>query len=475
VTRARLVFSAFTGLGLPNHGPGLWRHPDARPLDHNDLASWTALARRLEHARFDMVFFGDSVGVPDVYRGSPAQALIDGIGIPSGDPSVLISALAAATSELGLTFTSSTLQEHPFNFARKLSTLDHLSKGRVGWNIVTGYAASAARNFGLEELPAHDQRYVEAEEYMDVVYKLWEGSWEDGAVLRDARRRVYADPDRVHPIDHRGPYFRVAGPQLPEPSPQRTPLLFQAGSSDVGRSFAARHAEGVFQIARNPQGARAFVSDVRGRARGCGRRDADLIFLQGIWFVIGDSEEAARTREAELIEWASGRGVLADLSAKLGVDLGDVDLDTPIDELRVPGVQGIVDSLRDAGQAKTGTFRDLTSRLLGARMVGAPEQIADRLRTWAAAGVDGFNVMDTPGHGAFDDFAEHLAPVLAQRGLMQREYARGTLREKLFGAGPQLPSRHPARAHRRPARAAARVPAATAAAARAPSARTVRS
>jgi long-chain alkane monooxygenase len=217
VIPGRLIFSAFTGVGLPNHGPGLWWHPSARPIDHRDLQAWLTLARTLEEARFDLIFFGDAVGVPDVYHGSPAQAVIDGLGIPSGDPSVLISGLAAVTTELGLAFTSSTMQDHPFNFARKVSTLDHLSRGRVGWNIVTGYAASAARNFGLDGLPDHDERYRQADEYMDVVYKLWEGSWEDGALVRDRARRTYADPARVHAIDHRGEHFRVAGPHLPAP------------------------------------------------------------------------------------------------------------------------------------------------------------------------------------------------------------------------------------------------------------------
>jgi len=447
--RRHLVFSAFTGVGLPNHGPGLWWHPSARTIEHTDLDGWLSLARKLEEARFDLVFFGDSVGVPDVYRGRPDQALIDALGIPSGDPSVLISALASVTAELGLVFTSSTLQEHPFNFARKLSTLDHLSRGRVGWNIVTGYAASAARNFGLGELPDHDERYRRADEYMEVVYKLWEGSWEERASIRDAGRRVYTDPARVHAIEHEGEHFTVAGPHLPSPSPQRTPVLFQAGASGTGRAFAARHAEGVFMIARSPAGAAAHVADVRARAAAYGRRASDLIFLQGLWFVIGDSEVEARRREAELIDWVSVEGVLADLSGKLGVDLGDVDLDQPVSQLRVPGVQGIVDTLRDSGAAGTGTFRDLAGRLLGARLVGTPDQIADQLETWVGAGVDGVNVMDVPGHGAFEDFARDLAPVLQRRGLMQREYTGGTLRQKLLRADARLPPRHPAARYRR--------------------------
>jgi len=448
VARRRLILGAFTGLGIPNHGPGLWWHPEAGRLDPNDLHAWTALARDLERWRFDMLFLADALGAYDVFRGSRDQTVVDAIGIPANDPSVLISALAAATDDLGLTFTSATLQEHPFNFARKLSTLDHLSKGRVGWNIVTGYADAAARNFGLDEIREHDERYAHADEYVDVAYKLWEGSWEDGAVLRDAGRRSYADPARIHAIDHEGRWFRVAGPHLPEPSPQRTPVLFQAGASSAGRAFAARHAEGVFLIAYDPRGAAAHVSDIRARAGAAGRRPDDLVFLQGLWFVIGSTEEEARSREAELLDWVSFDGVLADLSGKIGIDLSGIDLETPVGELAVAGVQGIVDGLKERAGGEAGTFRDLVLHLLSARIVGTPEQIADELEAWTEAGIDGINVMDVPAHGAFREFGEHVVPVLQQRGLVQREYAPGTFREKLFGAGPNLPDRHPARRRR---------------------------
>jgi long-chain alkane monooxygenase len=197
---------------------------------------------------------------------------------------------------------------------------------------------------------------------------------------------------------------------------------------------------------------------VRARAVRHGRRGSDLIFLQGLWFVIGDTEQAARRREVELIEWVSVEGVLADLSGKLGVDLGDVELDKPVNELDVPGVQGIIDTLRDSGRPG-GTFRDLAGRLLSARLVGTPEQIADQLEAWIRVGIDGVNVMDVPGHGAFADFARYLAPVLQARGLMQRDYSTGTLRQKLLGAHPRLPGRHPAAAHRARSKGPGRTPA----------------
>ena len=457
----RLLLGAFTGAGVPAHGPGLWWDPGAGRIDHDDLGAWTGLAREVEDAGFDLLFLADAVGSYDVYRGSRERTLIDGIGIPSNDPSMVAAAIAGATTHLGLTYTSATLQEHPFNHARKLSTLDHLTGGRAGWNVVTGYADNASRNFGLDGLLAHDERYAQADEYLDVVYALWEDSWDDDALVREADRRVFVDPSRVRRIDHEGRWYRVAGPHLPSPSPQRTPVLFQAGTSSTGRGFAARHAEGVFLIAFDPAGAARHVADVRARAVAAGRRADDLVFLQGLWFVVGSTEEEARAREAALLEQVSVEGVLADLSGKLGIDLGVVDLDTPIRDVRVDGVQGIIDSLKASDPDGTGTFGDLVHHLLGARIVGTPERIADELERWLDAGVDGINVMDVPAHGAFRDFGTHVVPELRRRGLVPPEPPAGTLRERLFpGRDPRLNDRHPARAGRE-RRATARTTGAT--------------
>jgi FMN-dependent oxidoreductase (nitrilotriacetate monooxygenase family) len=413
-------------------------------MDHNDIDAWIALAVALEQARFDFLFFADATGVPSVYQGSSDPAVSEGIGVPLNDPSVLMSALGAATTDLGLTFSSATLQEHPFNLARKLSTLDHLTRGRIGWNIVTGYSDSAARNFGLGTLLSHDERYEQAHEYLEVTYKLWEASWDEHAVTDDARLRRYADPAGVRPIAHHGRYYDVGGPHMCEPSPQRTPLLLQAGASRAGREFAARHAEGVFLIAPNLDAARAYAADIRGRAAAYGRSPSDLFFLQGAWFVVGDTAAQARRRERELFKAASPEGLLVDLSAKLGLDLGTVDLDATLDELDVPGVRGIIEQLKRAGDSRA-TVRAALPRLLSARFTGTAGDIADELERWHDAGIDGINVMDAPSHSAFADFAEHLAPVLQQRGLMQDHYAPGTLRQKIFGAGSQLPTAHPAR------------------------------
>jgi FMN-dependent oxidoreductase (nitrilotriacetate monooxygenase family) len=266
--------------------------------------------------------------------------------IPVNDPSLLIPAMAAVTENLGFAFTHSVLQEHPFNFARRVSTLDHLTGGRVAWNIVTSYLETAGRNLGYGGLPAHDERYERADEYVEVVYKLLEGSWEDDAVVRDLERRIYADPAKIHDIDHRGRFYPdVVGPHLSEPSAQRTPVLFQAGSSERGREFAARHAEAVFLASRNPHGARAQVQDVRARAVRHGRDPEDIRFLQGLSVIVGGTEEEAARKERQIDEFASDEGYAAHMAGNLGIDLSEIDLEAPLHDLPTANVQGVVRGL----------------------------------------------------------------------------------------------------------------------------------
>ena len=231
--RHPLHFAAFVMNTTGHIIQGTWRRPTARQTDFNSLDHWVDVARTLERGRFDAIFFADVVGLYAPYRGDERKYFEAGLQVPSNDPSVLASAIAYATEHLGIAFTASILQEHPFNFARRISTLDHASKGRIAWNIVTNYLPNASRNFGLEGLTAHDERYAWADEYVDVTYKLWEGSWEEDALLQDAETGVHADYDKVHRINHQGPRYQVEGPHLVSPSPQRTPLLFQAGSSSA--------------------------------------------------------------------------------------------------------------------------------------------------------------------------------------------------------------------------------------------------
>jgi FMN-dependent oxidoreductase (nitrilotriacetate monooxygenase family) len=447
----RLLFNAFTMNCVSHIQHGLWVRDDTRQLDYTSLDPWVELARLLERGRFDALFLADVIGVYDHYRGGPETSLVEAMQIPVNDPALLIPAMAHATTDLGFAFTSSVLQTHPFTFARQASTLDHLTGGRLAWNIVTSYLPNAGANLGYGGLPEHDERYDRAEEYLEVVYKLWEGSWEDDAVVRDRRRRMYADPAKVHAIDHMGRFYQVAGPHLSEPSPQRTPLLFQAGSSERGRDFAASHAECIFLVAgrRGRASAGAIGADVRRRALARGRSPEDILVFVGISPVVGGTEEEAKRKAAEYREQLSAEGALAHMSGNIGIDLGEMDPDRPLASFNSNAVKGVVKTLVDSAPDKSWTFGDLIRRrTVGNYLAGTPEQIADDLAAWGEAGVDGFNITYSVTPGTFADFVDGVVPVLQARGLMQRDYSPGPLRQKLFGA-PRLPGRHPAAHHRR--------------------------
>lgn len=448
----RLLLNAFHMNCVSHIQQGLWVRDDTRQLEYTRLDPWVELAQILEKGCFDALFLADVVGVYDTYRGGPETSIVEAMQIPVNDPALLIPAMAHVTEHLGFAFTSSILQTHPFTFARQVSTLDHLTQGRVAWNVVTSYLSNAGASLGLGGLPTHDERYDRADEYLDVAYKLWEGSWEDDAVLRDTQRGIYADPAKIHPIHHVGKHYEVAGPHLSEPSPQRTPLLFQAGSSTRGRQFAAKHAECVFIVVprQSLSAASSVISDIRSQAVRRGRHPEDILFFQGLSPVVGGTEAEAKAKEAEYLEQVSTEGVLAHLSGSIGVDLAAIDLDRPLETLESQTMRGSIKGLIESAPDQTQTFRDLTrSRLAGQFLTGAPEQIADALQTWHEAGVDGFNLVYSITPGTFVDFIEAVVPVLQKRGLAQREYVPGPLRQKIFGH-PRLSTRHPAAAYRRP-------------------------
>jgi long-chain alkane monooxygenase len=449
MTRPRLILNAFTMNTATHVAYGSWRNPETRSGEFDQLQVWVDLVQLLERGKFDSVFFADVVGLYDDYRGGWETYLREGLQIPNHDPSAIVSALALSTEHLGLVITSSVLQDHPFSFARKISTLDHASRGRIGWNVVTSALRNSARNFGLAEREEHDLRYEWAEEYTEVVYKLWEGSWDDGALLRDRERGIHADPGKVHKIHHSGPRYSVEGPHLSFPSPQRTPVIFQAGTSTAGRAFAARHAEGVFINSASPKGARVVIEDTRDRAVTAGRRREDIKFLQGLSFVVGSTEAEARARAAELDEYLSVDGLIAHRSGGIGIDLGGLDHHTPIGDLAadVQGTRSTIESLIAAAPPGTDpTIADLIRQQQeSTRIVGTPEQIADALEQWQDAGIDGVNIRYITTPGSFEDFIDHALPELRRRGLAQTEYSPGTLRDKIFGDGPTLLDRHPGR------------------------------
>jgi long-chain alkane monooxygenase len=443
---SRLFFNAFVMNTSSHIHHGQWRRPDARQVDFNDVDLWIDLAETLEAAKFDAMFFADVSGL---YGDSDADYEVyvrEGLQIPSNDPLVLLGALATRTSDIGLAATANVFQQHPTNFARQVATLDHISKGRIAWNIVTGTQHNGYRNFGYPALEEHDERYRWAEEYAEVVYKLWEGSWDEGALLKDKEGSRYADPSKVHKIFHSGERYRVEGPFLPSPSPQRTPLLFQAGSSGPGRDFAARHAEAVFLVTPTPEVAKWQIDETRALAVKHGRRPEEVTFHQGLSFVIGDTEAEAREKFDWYREYASTDGYAAH-AAIVDLDGRVYPPDTPLSVVQTNGGRGRIDYLRKFGEDPNKTIADAVRGRMDGTIVGTPEQIADTLETWQAAGVDGVNVINWVIPGSFEEFAERVMPVLREHGLAQEEYAEGTLRRKLFGHD-RLPESHPAAAWR---------------------------
>ena len=427
---------------------GQWRHPDARQADFNDVDVWVRLAKRLEEGLFDGIFFADVVGLYGPADGDYTVNVREGLQIPSSDPSVLLAALAVNTEHLGLAFTSSIIQEHPFNFARKVSTLDHISRGRIAWNIVTSGQENAARNFGLDALPSHDDRYRWADEYVDVVYKLWEGSWDDGALLKDRESGVFSDASRIHRINHVGERYRVEGPHLPSPSPQKTPLLYQAGASGAGKAFAAKNAEAVFIAAPSPAVAKEGIDETRRLAVAEGREPGDIKFLQALSFIIGTTDEEVAAKQEEYDSFVSVDGFLAHMNFGTRADGTAYPPDTRLVDIDTNASQGILEWLRRSIPDREPVVADLahiTSHR--GRVAGTPEQIADQLEEWQAAGVDGINIVNWQIPGSYDEFIDLVLPVLQRRDLAKTQYASGTLRAKIFGAD-HLNDRHPASRYR---------------------------
>lgn len=444
-----LFFSAFLQNTVSHLQHGAWTLPEAEQTRMNEVDLWVDLARTLEAGGFDMMFFADMTGLVHDYAGGIEKFIASGLHIPCNDPMVLVSAMAAATQRLGLAFTSSILQLHPFEFARKISTLDHATRGRIGWNVVTGMSDNASRNFGLEELVAHDERYEWAEEYMEVVYKLWQGSWDDEALLLDKSTGVVADARHVHRIDHKGPRYSVQGPHLVSPSPQRVPFLFQAGASARGRDFAAKHAEVVFLLAPTPAIAGRDAADIRRRAEACGRDPRDIKILQGLTFVVGDTHEAAVAEAARLDETLDDSAYVAFAGGIMGVDLGFADLDQPISDLRQRGTESVVGWLKQAIPDREPTVRDIARihRSAG-RIVGTAEEIADAIQVWADAGIDGINIINYTIPGSYQQFIDSVMPELRRRGLApDSDDAEPTTFRARFTGSDRPDERHPAHAY----------------------------
>ncbi len=430
---------------------GLWTHPRDQSTRYLDIHYWTDYARRLEAGLFDGIFFADVLGVYDVLGASPDAAVRGAVQVPVNDPTLLIPAMAAATQHLGFGVTANLTYEPPYQFARRMSTLDHLTRGRIGWNIVTGYLDSAARAVGLTGQTAHDDRYDLADEYMALVYKLWEGSWDDGAVLRDKAAGVYADPAKVRLVHHQGPQYKVDAMHLSEPSPQRTPLLYQAGSSTRGSRFAATHAECVFLNGQSQPGVRKIVDSIRSQAAALGRAPSDIKMFLGATVVTGRNDQEAHEKFADYQRYASSEAALVHAAASMGIDFNKFDIDEPIATEKSQAIVSNVTAMTQTAGPQWTRRKLLEQMVLGSRQapwVGSAEAIANTLIAWSEdADVDGFNLSRTVVPECFDDFIALVVPCLQERGAYKTSYTEGSLRGKLFG-GDRLPASHSAAQYR---------------------------
>lgn len=448
----RLIVNLFE-MNTPGHiTHGMWRQPGNNREHYTDIRYWTELARIAESGGFDAIFIADVIGAYDVYKDSLEPALREGMQIPNNDPLLVVPAMAAVTEHIGFGVTFSTSYEPPFAFARRMSTLDHLTNGRIAWNIVTSYLPNAARNFGLDEQIPHDTRYAIADEYMDVVYKLWEGSWDDDAVVADRESSIYTDPSKVRRINHVGEHFRVAGPHLSEPSSQRTPVLFQASASAAGVAFAAKHAELLFTADRPPGSLGRNIATIRDEAVRLGRSADDLRFVVMATVITGRTDEEIAEKLDRYRRFTSEEGKFIHMS----IPFSPLDHPTDItvrEALEREGRQDVIEAgglplHLTVGELSTSVDESWDKRQFF--VAGTPEVVADEIERWLdEVGIDGINLRQYHSFETARDFAELVTPELRKRGRMRESYVDGeTLRERIFGRGPRLPETHPATKYR---------------------------
>ncbi|MDS7935568.1 LLM class flavin-dependent oxidoreductase [Acinetobacter sp. V91_7] len=443
----KISFNAFEMNCIAHQSPGLWRHPQDRSVEYKDLEYWTDLAQILERGFFDGIFIADVLGIYDVYHQSAEHALTGAVQVPVNDPLQIVPAMAAVTKHLGFGVTTSISFEHPYPFARRISTLDHLTKGRVGWNIVTSYLESGSKNLGLKTQVNHDNRYDIADEYLEVLYKLWEGSWEEGSVLRDRQSGIFADYKKVHPIQHEGKYFTVPGIHICEPSPQRTPVLYQAGASSRGQKFASQNAECVFIAAPSKIATKKVVQGIRQKLAQEGRDPYSVKIYALLSIVTDETDAKAQAKFKEYQSYGSYDGALTLLSGWSGVDFSQYQPTDKVEYIQTNAIQSLLDSYVNADPERVWTIEEIANwNSLGGNgpvLVGSAETVSDALQQWVEdTDIDGFNLAYILAHQTFADVVEFIVPELQKRGVYQTSYAQGTLREKLFGAGPYLPENH---------------------------------
>ena len=445
----KILLNAFdmNSVGHINHG--LWTHPRDESHRFNELSYWTELAKTLELGLFDGLFIADITGVYDVYQHNIDLTLKESIQLPSHDPSTLVSAMAAVTQHLGFGVTVNLSYESPYQFARRFASLDHLTQGRMGWNIVTGYLDSAERLIGHKGLKDHDLRYEQAEEFLELCYKFWEGSWENDAIQKDKINRIFTDPKKVHEIHHQGKFYQSQGVFQVAPSKQRTPVLYQAGASAKGLSFATQHAEGMFIGADSPEKLKLQVEKIREQTQQQGRNPDEIKLFVGITVVTAETDELAQEKFAEYIRYASPEAGIAHFSSSVGIDLSQFAANEAIPYKQTNSIASVNNKFKE----QKITITDLKAQhILGGRyplIVGSGATVAEKLiQLLDETGVDGFNLTRTVAPESHQDFIRLVIPELQQRGRYKTAYENGSLRHKLFQQGDLLSETHPAQQFR---------------------------
>ncbi|VGO08250.1 Coenzyme F420-dependent N5,N10-methylene tetrahydromethanopterin reductase and related flavin-dependent oxidoreductases [plant metagenome] len=423
--------------GVNSHATGMWRHPrDKVNHDFSQPAYWRHMARTMERGRFDAIFIADELAPYTTYKGNSDAIVKYAVQCPTHEPATLAPILSEATEYLGIGVTLSTAFEHPYSMARRLSSLDHLSGGRIAWNVVSSYSKSEWEAYG-QEMTARNDRYDRLDEYVDLCRKLWT-SWEPDAIVADRDSGIYADPAKVHVVNHAGRYYRSHGRHFCAPSPQGHPVLWQAGSSDRGRDFAACHAEAIFAVHPNVERMRQYREDLDSRLTGKFNRPAGSVkLIYGLQTVVGDSRAHAQEKYEALLDLIPLEGALAWISGHFGIDFSRYSLDDIVQDIEVPGIQGLFESIIHAKGGAPVTVRE--AALIYARGMGMPvavgtaRDIADQMETYLdEGGADGFMLAATYTPGCFEEFVDWVVPELQRRGRFRHEYTGRTLRHHLL-------------------------------------------
>ncbi|CCH45553.1 hypothetical protein BN7_5135 [Wickerhamomyces ciferrii] len=451
-TRKPLIINAFLMGSSGHQSAGIWSHPrDKSPELYTSIEYWQNLAKLLEKGKFHSCFIADVLGPYDVYNGprNYDAVALTGAQWPISDPSYFIPLMASVTENLNFGMTFSTISEEPYHLARRLGTLDLITNGRIGWNIVTSYLESGARNLlGGKALPSHEERYERCDEYTKVIYKLLLSSWRDDAVKLDKLNRIFTDPKALREINHKGKYFDVTGPSITQPSKQRLPIIIQAGTSSKGMEFAAENAEVVFLSGFSPELLAPRIAKIRQLSIEKFNRPSDSIkFLSLITLVVGETEEEAAAKFEEYKSYTNPEGSQALFSGWSGFDIGTIDPNDELHDVKSNAISSFIENWTKAVPGINKWTREVIADQLriggsGPKFIGTPEQIADELERWVdIAKVDGFNFAYTVLPESYEDIVELVIPELQKRGLAQTEYQvpGGSFREQLYGDGVLYP------------------------------------